>query len=139
MFFFGMLLGTVSVPAQQGLPTATSGELSKFSIPERNSKGQLVGELKGDHAKIRSDRKMEITNLLVKTYSGTNVDWTMTSPDCVIDQATREAVSESDVKIVGRKIEITGKGFHWLANETRFIIRERVHVIIWGGMTKDIK
>lgn len=134
-----LLLGETLALAQQGLPDATSGEISKFSVPERNGKGQLIWQLMGDHAKIRPDQKMEITHLVVRTFSGTNVTWTLISPDCVLDRATREAVSDSDVRIENEKIEITGRGFHWLANETRFIIRDRVRVIIRGGLTNKNK
>ncbi len=122
--------------AQQGFPPSTSGELTKFTIPERNREGVLIWQLTGDRAKIRPDGKMEIETLQVNTYRGTNVDWTLSTPECILDRQSREAVSEAEVFISNKGTEITGKGFHWLANENRFIIRSRVQVIIYSDMTK---
>jgi hypothetical protein len=121
--------------AQRGLPDATSGEMIKISFPERNREGILVWQLLGDRAKLRPDGKMEIENIVVNTYRKSEVDWTLSTPTCILDRPAREAVSEADVHMYNKEIDITGKGFHWLANETRFIIRSRAHVVLSKAIT----
>lgn len=139
IFLAGLTLSLLwpVLDAQEGLSPVTSGNLSKFTIPERNREGVLVWQLSGERAKIRSDGKMDIEEMIVNTYRGSIVDWTLSTPRCILDRQTREAVSEADVRISNEKMEITGKGFHWLANESRFIIRSRVQVILHSGITQE--
>ncbi len=132
-----VVLATSWVVAQQGLPTG-AGELVKFTIPERDARGVLIWQLMGDHAKLRTDGKMEVDKLTVSTFKSSGVDWTFTTPTCVFNRETREGVSESEVKMSNKNTEITGDGFHWLANESRFIIRSNVTVSIEGGISKSV-
>lgn len=130
-----LVLGFCTSPGKaEDLPLGTAGELTKFTIPERNSDGILVWQLKGDRAKMRPDGKMEIERLSIDTYRNAAVDWTLSTPICLLNKTTREAVSESDVSIINKETEITGVGFHWLANETRFIIRNKAAVLIRNGL-----
>ena len=135
----GLVLAFVGpgLVAQQGLSPVTSGNLTKFTIPERDREGLLVWQLSGEHAKIRPDGKMDIEEMIVNTYRGSSIDWTLSTPRCILDRQSKEAVSEADVRISNEKMEITGKGFHWLANENRFIIRSRVQVILFDGITRE--
>lgn len=123
------------VKSEQNFSTAT-GNLTKITIPERNKEGFLIWQLTGDHAKIRPDGKVEIEQLLIHTFRNSQVDWTFTTPLCLLNKISREAVSESDIRITNQGTEITGTGFYWLANESRFIIRSKVHVILPNGILK---
>jgi len=123
--------------AQQGLPTSGTGEVRDFTLPERNKEGILIWQLNGKHAKLRPDGKMEITQLAVSTFRKTAVEWTLSTPACVLNRESREAISESPVQIVDKDTKITGVGFHWLANESRFIIRAQAKVVLKESLSKS--
>jgi hypothetical protein len=134
---------TVSLLAQ-GINNTGAGILKNFYIPERNKDGALIWELKGEKAIKRTDGKLEIENLMINTFRGANTDWTLLSPHCIFFERTepsgeseREAVSDANVRIFNKDTEITGEGFHWLVNSSKFIIRHRVQVTIQGRITKD--
>ncbi|MBI4026297.1 MAG: hypothetical protein HY360_15035 [Verrucomicrobia bacterium] len=131
-----LLLQGEGVRAQQDLQHSTAGDLTKFIIPERNREGVLIWQLTGDHATVRADGKMRIETLRVSTFRNAQVDWTLFTPNCVLDREAREAVSEASVRIANKETEITGVGFHWLANESRLIVRSRVQVVVMGGLAK---
>ncbi len=132
----GLFGGWAVAAAPEGLPSGATGELMHFTIPERNRDGVLIWQLKGERAKIRPDGQMEIERLIVSTYRDAKMDWVLTTPACILNRETREAVSESDVSITNNQTLITGTGFYWVAKESRFIIRSRVQVTIPGGLVK---
>jgi hypothetical protein len=131
--------GAVLLLHAQDATQVTSGNISKFSYPDRDKDGNLIWLLNGDYAKIRPDGKMEITQLLLFTYKGTNVDWTMITPNCILDRPTREAVGEKDIHIFSEDTDIRGTGFHLLANESQFIIRNRVRVTLKSHILRSEK
>jgi hypothetical protein len=124
------------VHAQEELPSTATGDVGRFSIPERNKDGRLLWLLSGDRGKRLPDDKMEIEQMVISFYRQTNVDWTLSTPKCILNRQTREAISESPVRITSEKLEITGDGFHWLATNSWFIIRNKVKVVLWGGVSK---
>ena len=117
------------------IPPSTS---KRFTIPWRNHEGILVWELIGERAKFRPDGHKEIEDVVVNMYQGANIDWTMSTPACILNNQSNEAISEADVRIFNKRTEITGTGFHLLFNESRLIIRNHVQVIIHGGLTKEV-
>jgi hypothetical protein len=133
--FLALLLWISPVQAQRGLPD-TTGEALNFVIPERNQDGLPIWILQGKRARLRPDGKKEIDGLIVNTYHNTEVDWTFSTSNCILNQPAHEAVGEQDVHMYNKQIDIKGKGFHWLANESRFIVRSKAQVIILGGITK---
>lgn len=128
-------LGSVWLAAQDELRPG-AGDLKNFTIPERDARGVLVWQFKGDHARMRNDGQMEVESLTLNTFKSSGVDWTLTTPACLLNKESREAVSESAVRISNRNTEITGIGFHWLAKESHFIIRSNSMVMIEGGLGK---
>jgi lipopolysaccharide export system protein LptC len=131
-----LLLAPASAGTERHVPTAP-GTLTRFNIPERDGNGKLIWQLAGEKALIRADSQMEIESLVASTFKNAKVDWTLETPSCILNRETREAVSESDVKITNQQIVITGVGFHWIAAESRFIVRSRVEVLIPGSLVKE--
>lgn len=125
-----------AIQAQQGLPSTNTGDVSHFKIPERNKDGKLIWQLSGDRGKVFPGDKMEIDQMVVNFYRQTNVYWTLSTPKCIMNRESREAISESPVRIVSEKLEITGEGFHWLATNGTFIVRNKVKVVLWEGISK---
>ena len=116
---------------------SSPGTLTKFTIPERNREGKLIWQLSGEKARIRPDSQMEIDQFVASTFREAKVDWTLETPTCILNRETREAVSEADVRITIKQTIITGVGFHWIASESRFIVRSRVEVLIPGSIVKE--
>ena len=136
-----LLSATVAIPpgrGEQGLPAPGTGVVRDFTLPERDKEGVLIWQLAGKHAKLRPDNKMEIDQLVLSTFRKTLVDWTLSTPTCILNRESREAISESPVLIVNNRTEITGTGFHWLANESRFIIRTNAKVVLPDGISKSV-
>ncbi|MCC7519020.1 MAG: LPS export ABC transporter periplasmic protein LptC [Verrucomicrobiae bacterium] len=131
-----LFAGFVQAGGEGRMPSAT-GTLTRFTIPERNREGKLIWQMTGEKAQIRPDNQMEIEHLAVNTFKEAKVDWTLETPACIMNRETREAVSEADVKITNQQIIITGVGFHWIANESRFVVRSRVEVLIPGSLVKE--
>ncbi len=134
----------LKIAAQQNI--SATGEWAKFTIPERNRDGSLKWQFTGARAKNRPDGKVEVESVFANTYEKGQVDWTLTTPHCILDSkkvnektkgTDREIVSDSDVHIFNKKFDITGTGFHWLVDQTRFIIRKQVQVTISGGFSKN--
>lgn len=135
--FAALLFLATAFAANEGHVPSTPGVLTRFTIPERNRDGKLIWQLSGEKAMVRPDNQMEIEHLVASTFKNASVDWTLETPNCIMNRETREAVSESDVKITNREILITGVGFHWIANETRFVVRSRVEVLIPGSLVEE--
>jgi hypothetical protein len=135
--FLGM--STLFLHAQSSFMDNTTGEMIRFKIPERDQNGVLVWMLEGERAQLRRDGTKEIEGLKVTTYNKSKADWTFLTPHCILlyDQTTRQAVGEKEVHLYNDKVNITGKGFYWLVNEDRFIIRSNATVVIAGGFTKE--
>ncbi len=130
---------TLSLPFTHDLRAqspSSEGDATKISIPWRNKDGVLVAQITGDRVRMRSDKKAEIENLVAQAFQGTRVEWTLSTPFCIMDQQTREAVSDASIQIDSREVLVTGTGFHWLANEGRLIVRSNVKVSIAHGITK---
>ena len=125
--------------AQSSFLDNSTGEMIRFKIPERDSNGILVWVLEGERAQFRRDGTKEIEGLKVTTFSKSKPDWTFLTPHCILiyDQATRQAVGEREVHLYNDQVNITGKGFYWLVNEDRFIIRSNATVVIVGGFTRE--
>lgn len=128
--------GPARAAADSHVPSSP-GTLTKFTIPERDRNGKLIWELTGDKARIRPDSQMEIDHLVASTFRESKPDWILETPTCILNRETREAVSEADVRITNKQTIITGVGFHWIANESRFIVRSRVEVLIPGSLVKE--
>jgi len=116
---------------------STEGNATKISIPWRNRDGILVAQITGEKVRMRPDKKAEIEELVAQAFRDAKVDWTLSTPFCIMDQETREAVGDAPIHIVSKEVTITGTGFHWLANESRLIVRSKVKVSIVHGLTKS--
>lgn len=125
--------------AQSSFMDSATGEMIRFKIPERDQSGSLVWMLEGERAQFRRDGTKEIEGLKVTTYHNAKMDWIFLTSHCILiyDQTTRRAVGEKEVHLYNNKVNITGKGFYWLVNEDRFIIRSNATVVISGGFTKE--
>ncbi|MEI6563630.1 MAG: LPS export ABC transporter periplasmic protein LptC [bacterium] len=128
--------GTLAV-AQ--LPDVGEREIDGFRIPEFDLNGVLKSEIYGKKAKMLPDNKIRITELQIIMYkkktvgSQTNeVDAVLTSEHCTVDQKTKNAFSNAEMKIVRENVVITGKGFRWSAEGQRIEILNNFHMVMVG-------
>ncbi|MDD2710272.1 MAG: hypothetical protein PHV34_20000 [Verrucomicrobiae bacterium] len=119
-----------------GQSSPAPGQMSKFTIPERDRSGVLLWQMSGEKGVIRPDGKLEVDQLVVSTYRQAKLDWTLTTEKCIFNRENREVIGEAPVRIVSDKMEITGVGFHWVGAEGRFIIRNKIKLVIAGGLSK---
>lgn len=129
--------GTVAFSQQ--LAGMEDREIDDFRIPEFDANGMLKSEIFGKKAKMLADSKIRITGLQIIMYkkrlvtSTTNeVDAVLTSEHCTVDQKTKDAFSNAEMKIVRDNVEITGKGFRWSAEKQRIEILNNFHMVMSG-------
>lgn len=129
--------GTMS-PAQQ-LAGMEDREIDDFRIPEFDANGLLKSEIFGKKAKMLQDNKIRITELQIimyKKHVGTSysneVDAVLTSDHCTVDQKSKDAFSNAEMKIVRDNVVITGKGFRWSAGNQRIEILNNFRMIMTG-------
>lgn len=126
------------VSAQQ-LTGMQDREINDFRIPEFDANGMLKSEIFGQKARILAENKIKITGLQIIMYKkrdasmATNeIDAVLSSDHCTVDQKTRNAFSNADMKIVRDNVVITGKGFRWTAGSQRIEILNNFHMVMTG-------
>jgi len=129
--------GTMAM-AQQ-LAGMEDREIDDFRIPEFDANGALKSEIFGKKARMLSDNKIRVTGLQIIMYkkrfdfSTTNViDAVLSSEHCTVDQKTKDAFSNAEMKIVRDNVVITGKGFRWTADSQRIEILNNFHMVMTG-------
>ena len=85
------------------------------------------------------ENKIRITELQIIMYkkramaSKTNeVDAVLTSEHCTVDQKSKNAFSNVEMKIVRENVVITGKGFRWSSENQRIEILNNFHMVMTG-------
>ena len=114
-------------------------EIDDFRIPEFDANGMLKSEIFGKKAKMLADSKIRISGLQIIMYKkrlvagATNeVDAVLTSEHCTVDQKTKDAFSNAEMKIVRDDVVITGKGFRWSADKQRIEILNNFYMVMSG-------
>ena len=123
----------------QSLGGMEDREIDDFRIPEFDANGVLKSEIFGKKAKMLADSKIRITGLQIIMYKkqlvagATNeVDAVLTSEHCTVDQKTKDAFSNAEMKIVRDNVVITGKGFRWSADNQRIEILNNFYMVMSG-------
>lgn len=123
----------------QQLAGMENREIDDFRIPEFDANGVLKSEIFGQKAKMLSDNMIRITGLQIIMYkkrlasSTTNVvDAVLSSEHCMVDQKSRDAFSNAEMKIVRDNVVITGKGFRWSAGNQRIEILNNFRMVMTG-------
>ena len=96
-----------------------------------DDRGRRTAEILGDSATMLPNNDIEITSLRLMIY---NEDGTenarVKASKCVWRLNEGVAESDSDVRIEGNKMVITGVGFKWNSGDRRFSIRKQARVEI---------
>ena len=113
--------------------------LEKFNWPIRDgATGRKTAELFGDSKADTPDGGLKIVGLRLVLYGVDNA--TNTSVEavaCVYKPAENVVVSDSDVRIQGTNVVITGRGLHWRAGEHVVKIKSRVRIEVGENETID--
>jgi len=96
-----------------------------------DEKGRKTSEIYGDSATMLENDGIEITNLrLLVLNEGDASNVKVNASKCVWKLKDGVAESDSDVRIEGTNMVITGVGFRWSSGERQFFIRNRARVEI---------
>ncbi|MBU0679658.1 MAG: LPS export ABC transporter periplasmic protein LptC [Verrucomicrobia bacterium] len=104
--------------------------LSKFKVPEYDDDYNLKSQLFGDFAQFREDGLVEITNLKIEFYRAGIVKMEVSAPSCLYNRDSKEAESESSVRIERENLVVTGTGFTWNPKGQTFHILSNAKVVI---------
>ncbi len=126
------LIGAAAVRAQEAQPEEEplAQTVTGFRVPEYDSQNRLKSELFGDFAKIMPGGVIEITQLKIDFYDEDAVNMTVTAPHCTYKQETGAAESDSEVRIAGKEMVVTGKGFSWDGRSEVFQIFHEAKVVL---------
>lgn len=125
------LIGATAVwAAEEKEEEALAQTVTGFRVPEYDSQNKLKSQLFGDFAKILPDGVIEITQLKIDFYDEGQVNMTVTAPHCTYKQETGAAESDSEVRIAGKDMVVTGKGFSWDGRDEIFQIFHEAKVVL---------
>ncbi|MEI8315853.1 MAG: HAD hydrolase family protein [Verrucomicrobiota bacterium] len=111
-------------------PSAATGYIEKFEVPQRDTNGNLQWKLTGDRATFRPDGLMDILNTRAEFYASNQVNLVFTTPICVLDRANNRAATDAPVRIERENMSLTGLGADWSGSNTTILVRHNVQMII---------
>jgi lipopolysaccharide export system protein LptC len=119
----GLVVGAVEAQMTQ--------TIRDFEVPEFDRDNRLRSHLFGETARILPDGLVDITNMLVFFYDDNQqVEMRVTAEACIYDRATKNAHSESRVRLARENAIITGKGFVWTAADSKIEIHDEARVVL---------
>ena len=110
-----------------------SQQITEFRVPIYDKEGIMKAQVFGDFAVVMPDGKIEITGLLMELYKKGDVDYVITSPECLLNRMTHFGVSDSPIRITQKNMVITGEGYEIDGNRQGFKINNNVKVILKGA------
>jgi len=130
----GLVISHVGTPGPDGVVWAREGgvqRIADFEVPDFDSEMRLRSKLSGDYARIMPNGEVEITRMRLEFYGeDRTVEMRVTAPECLYDNTTRSARSESDIHIARKEMIITGRGFVWDAESGTFKIHNEARVLL---------
>ncbi len=120
-------------PAPPKQTDEATGFIEKFEVPERDEEGNLRWKLSGDKAQIRADGIMNVINARAEFYSSNRVEMIFSSPSCVLDRLNKRAETDAPVRIEREDLLVTGNGAEWSDENSTFIVRSNVRVVLSDG------
>jgi len=114
----------------------TGMEVAGIRAPYYDDAGILKAELFGEQAKVLADGSVDITNLRIDIYENDRVTITVFAPQCFVVTGTSAdgggftAHSGGDVLITLDQGMITGRGFRFSSESSRFEILDDARVLV---------
>lgn len=106
-----------------------------FEVPEFDRDNRLRSKLFGDFARILPSGLVDITNMRIEFFDDDRrVEMRVHAETCLYDRVTRNAESDTRVRIARENMIITGEGFTWNAEEGQFDIYEDAKVVLKGAL-----
>ncbi len=99
-------------------------------IPELNEQGIRTSMLTGARARMFPGKPVQIEGLVIEFFEadGETVRMRLESPGCEYDDRRGKAVSDEQVHITGEGFDIRGKGYEYVARDSRMEIQSEVKV-----------
>jgi len=126
-----LLLGGALRAAAQLEPGQT---IQQFRLPDYDRDGQLKSQLFGDQARVLNADEVEVTNLRIELYEGTQVTTRVSAPQCLYHRKQNAAASDGAIRIARENAVITGERFTWRAGDNHFLIESNAQVVIRGAL-----
>lgn len=105
-----------------------------FEMPEFDRDNRLRSRLMGELARIMPSGQVDIEKMRIDFYDDNReVEMQVTAETCLYDRQSRNAESDTRVRIARQNMIITGKGFIWNADDGLFEIHEDAKVVIEGA------
>lgn len=119
----------------QAQPGATYQTIRGFEVPEFDRENRLKSKLFGEFARILPSGLVDITKMRIDFFdTDREVNMRVTADTCLYDRVTRNAESDTRVRIARQRMIITGEGFRWNAENGQFEIHEDAKVVLKGAL-----
>ncbi len=123
---------------EQDLDAQPAGDyqtIRGFEVPEFDRDNRLRSRLFGDFARIMPNGLVDITGMRIDFYDDDRrVEMRITAETCMYDRVSRNAESDTRVRIARENMIITGEGFKWEAGDGRFEIHDDARVVLKGAL-----
>lgn len=129
----GLGAAAFTVFAQNAIPQGMQAEGLRY--PMRDAKtGRKTADIVGESWSGTQEGAMLIKGLRLTLYGiDDRTNAVVETPECVCRLDKQTAESESDVRIAGNNMLITGRGFRWHASDRIMRIKSRVRIEIGRG------
>ncbi|WP_093285050.1 hypothetical protein [Verrucomicrobium sp. GAS474] len=114
--------------AQQIGAMPLGSEIKGFSMPQRNTAGEMEANIAGETAKAVSISRTAIQGLHVDLYSDGKVASVITAPKCDFWNLERRLSGSSGVAIQRADLQIRADSFDWDFKTQTALLRNNVHV-----------
>lgn len=102
-----------------------------FEVPEFDRDNRLRSKLFGELARLLPSGLVDITKMRIDFFDDNReVEMRVTADTCLYDRNTRDASSDTAIRIARENMIITGVGFHFQAAEGRFEIHDQAKVVL---------
>ncbi|HEY8966946.1 MAG TPA: hypothetical protein VIM58_10905, partial [Candidatus Methylacidiphilales bacterium] len=115
--------------AQQQIGAMPLGsEIKGFSMPQRNTAGEMEANIAGDTAKAVSVNRTAITGLRVDLYSDGKIASVITAPQCDFWNLERRLSGGTGVEVKRADVTIRADSFDWDFKTQTAFLRNHVRV-----------
>ena len=126
-----LLIGLGVTPMLQAPFAQEAQTIQGFEVPEFDRENRLRSMLFGDFARLLPSGLVDITNMRIDFYDDDRqVEMRVTADTCKYDRNSRDAKSDSHIRIARENMIITGRGFVWNAEEGQFEIHNEAKVVL---------
>lgn len=107
-------------------------QISGFRVPDYDEAGRMKSQLFGELAQFSDDGDVvDVTTLRIELYKEDgSIDAVVVSPFCRYFHKAKKAQSDERIRMTRAKMQVSGKGYDWDGDKSRFVIHSSSKVVL---------